>query len=48
MEKLKQKTTWLGIVSIIATIVGYLTGAVPVEVAVPAIGNGFGLVVADA
>lgn len=48
MSKLKQKTTWLGIASILATLVSYLAGTIPMEVAVPAIGNGLGLVVANA
>lgn len=48
LPKLKQKTTWLGLVSILASVIGLATGTLTPEIAATAIANGLGLIVADA
>lgn len=48
MNRLKQKSTWVGVASLISTMIAFLTGAIPFEIAGPALVNGAGLIAVNA
>lgn len=48
MDRLKQKSTWVGLASLISTLVAYLTGAITIEIAGPVLVNGIGLIAVNA
>lgn len=45
---LKQKTTWLGLISVLTSVVALIAGTLAPEIAATTIANGLGLIVADA
>lgn len=47
-DRLSQRSTLIGIASILTVITGLFTGTIGIDVAVPLIGNGAGLIFTDA
>lgn len=47
-NRLSQRSTLIGIASILSVIAGLFTGTIGIDVAVPLLGNGAGLIFADA
>lgn len=46
--KLNQKTTWLGISGLTASVIGVIMGTIDISTAGVSIANSIGLIVADA